>query len=766
MDNLYFKSLLFIFSSTLITPLLGNVHYHPDVVIHFHFQPDLEYLNDFGNRHDLIYHSKILDHYHKFVNKKVRRRSTVPHDYETKFIGEPDVKWFEQQIIKSRQKRDFIPKDPMYKDMWYLYPEYEEKGSSRTSSITRHMNVSFAWELGFSGKGIKVSILDDGIEYTHPDLKENYDKDSSWDVNGNDDDPIPAYNYRNDKILPRGTEPKKDMFQNGSINPPLTDSLKGYSKEINRHGTRCAGEVAATADNNVCVPGIAYKAQIGGVRMLDGDVTDAVEAASIGHNQQHVDIYSASWGPDDDGRTVDGPAKLAIEAFYKGATEGRAGKGNIFVWASGNGGRYEDNCNCDGYTNSIYTVSISSTSQNENIPWYSEQCASTIASTYSSGTSDEKQIMSTDLRGLCTAKHTGTSASAPIAAAILALALEARPDLTWRDVQHLIIRTSKKNDLHTTDWNQNSVGRWFSGRYGYGLMDAGHLVIMAKDWKLVPEQRVEKKSIVVNGITMNKADKKDVKGSTTTYTFNVDGEIDKIEHVTTIVTMSQVPSRRGKLRFYIQSPSGTKSMILGTRSKDTSTKGFDSYEFLSMELWDEKAKGDWSFIAENTDGNLNPAINGLDVVIRGTGNDQYHEIEDTPPTTKTTSTKTTTTTTTKTTTSTTIKTTTTKSMQTEKQATEKFATTSTKAETKPTSTNETKKTTESIKPKITDEPIDEVIFDPQSRDHHSGFKHLLGYLVIGCLLMFLISNWYVNKNSNPGSSSRDKIQYSPLREKD
>ena len=43
-------------------------------------------------------------------------------------------------------------------------------------------------------------------------------------------------------------------------------------------------------------------------------------------------------------------------------------------------------------------VSISSTSQNENIPWYSEQCASTIASTYSSGTSDEKQIMSTDLR--------------------------------------------------------------------------------------------------------------------------------------------------------------------------------------------------------------------------------------------------------------------------------------------------------------------------------------------------------------------------------
>ena len=121
---------------------------------------------------------------HWQFNVLITVRSTVPHDYETKFIDESDVKWFEQQRIKSRQKRDFIPKDPMYKDMWYLYPEYEEKGNPRTSTITRHMNVSFAWELGYTGKGIKVSILDDGIEYTHPDLKENYDKDSSWDVNG------------------------------------------------------------------------------------------------------------------------------------------------------------------------------------------------------------------------------------------------------------------------------------------------------------------------------------------------------------------------------------------------------------------------------------------------------------------------------------------------------------------------------------------------------------------------------------------------------
>lgn len=55
-----------------------------------------------------------------------------------------------------------------------------------------------------------------------------------------------------------------------------------------------------------------------GVRMLDGDVTDMVEAKSVSYNPQHVHIYSASWGPDDDGKTVDGPAPLTRQAFENG----------------------------------------------------------------------------------------------------------------------------------------------------------------------------------------------------------------------------------------------------------------------------------------------------------------------------------------------------------------------------------------------------------------------------------------------------------------
>lgn len=62
--------------------------------------------------------------------------------------------------------------------------------------------------------------------------------------------------------------------------------------------------------------------------MLDGDVTDAVEARSLSLNPQHIDIYSASWGPDDDGKTVDGPGELARRAFIEGVAKVGSNSGN------------------------------------------------------------------------------------------------------------------------------------------------------------------------------------------------------------------------------------------------------------------------------------------------------------------------------------------------------------------------------------------------------------------------------------------------------
>ena len=52
--------------------------------------------------------------------------------------------------------------------------------------------------------------------------------------------------------------------------------------------------------------------------MLDGVVTDSLEAKVISYNINYIDIYSASWGPSDDGKTLEKPGLLASAAFEKG----------------------------------------------------------------------------------------------------------------------------------------------------------------------------------------------------------------------------------------------------------------------------------------------------------------------------------------------------------------------------------------------------------------------------------------------------------------
>ncbi|XP_066992813.1 furin-like protease 2 [Anabrus simplex] len=369
----------------------------------------------------------------------------------------------------------------------------------------------------------------------------------------------------------------------------------------NKHGTRCAGEVAAVAFNNYCGIGIAYNASIGGVRMLDGTVNDAVEARALGLNPEHIDIYSASWGPEDDGKTVDGPGPLARRAFIYGVTSGRKGKGSIFVWASGNGGRHTDSCNCDGYTNSIFTLSISSATQGGYKPWYLEECSSTLATTYSSGTpGHDKSVATVDMDGklrpdhICTVEHTGTSASAPLAAGIAALALEANPSLTWRDMQYLVVLSSRSGPLEKeSGWTVNGVKRKVSHKFGYGLMDAGAMVSLAEQWTNVPPQHICKSQEIneerqidpTYGTTMQVH--MDVNGCSGTL-----NEVRFLEHVQCKISLRFFP--RGNLRIILTSPMGTPSTLLFERPRDVVSSNFDDWPFLSVHYWGEKADGRWT----------------------------------------------------------------------------------------------------------------------------------------------------------------------------
>ncbi|CAF3407738.1 unnamed protein product [Rotaria socialis] len=515
-------------------------------------------------------------------HKRYRRAIEQGIDPVDMLLNHEHVEWAESQIPKIRQKREFTFNDPQWYSMWYLIRH------SQVPSLP-DLNVTGAWDLGYTGRGQVVTFLDDGLEFDHPDLSENYDKEASTDINSNDDDPTPRYEPTNE----------------------------------NKHGTRCAGEVAAKVNNNKCGVGIAYHARVGGIRMLDGDVTDSVEARSLSHRPNHIDIYSASWGPDDNGLVVDGPGRLAKKAFENGALNGRGGKGSIFVWASGNGGRQSDSCACDGYITSIYTIAISATTEHGNKPWYLEECSATLASAYSSGqlNTGEHDIFTTDLNHACTNHHTGTSAAAPLAAAIYALVLEANPSLTWRDIMYITVMGSRPNAIPAnTIIVRNAAGFNVSSRFGFGLMDAGLMTWYASGWKNVPPMSsCESVASVPKRIIRGHSDQ--------IFSLNLmeckidvdpKREVNYIEQVQVFVTL--LTDRRGEIEIYLYSPSNTKTQLLPRRDHDQSNKGFQDWPFLTVQLWGEAPHGQWKLQIVNSGGGTATLLSWK-LIVHGTRED-------------------------------------------------------------------------------------------------------------------------------------------------
>ncbi|KAK6182018.1 hypothetical protein SNE40_009787 [Patella caerulea] len=426
------------------------------------------------------------------------------------------------------------------------------------------LNVLEAWEAGYTGKGVTTAIMDDGIDYLHEDLRHNYNADASYDFSSDDPYPYPRY----------------------------TDTW------FNSHGTRCAGEVSAARDNNVCGVGVAYGSKVAGLRMLDQPfMTDLIEANAMGHKPGMIDIYSASWGPTDDGKTVDGPRNLTMRAIVNGVNSGRNGLGNIYVWASGDGGPNDD-CNCDGYAASMWTISINSATNDGQTAGYDESCSSTLASTFSNGKSSSRDagVATTDLYNNCTASHSGTSAAAPEAAGVFALALEANRNLTWRDMQHLTVLTSKKNSLHDSNnihkWKLNGAHLEFNHLFGYGVLDAAAIVDLASNWRGLPERFHCTAGTVGEERTFN-FDKSLRMTIDTTACSGGENEVNFLEHVQSFITLRS--SFRGCVTLYLTSPMNTTSMILSQRPKDDDSKnGFTRWPFMTTHTWAEIPRGRWA----------------------------------------------------------------------------------------------------------------------------------------------------------------------------
>ncbi|XP_063426101.1 furin-like protease kpc-1 [Mytilus trossulus] len=105
---------------------------------------------------------------------------------------------------------------------------------------------------------------------------------------------------------------------------------------------------------------------------------------------------------------------------------GRSGKGIIYTWSAGNGGT-NDNCNADGFTNSIYTIGVTALGIGKEAD-YAEVCAASLATVY--GGITDSYLMTTSTLSRCSDDGIeGTSYSTPIVAGIIALALQAKYEI-------------------------------------------------------------------------------------------------------------------------------------------------------------------------------------------------------------------------------------------------------------------------------------------------------------------------------------------------
>ncbi|RMF98938.1 MAG: hypothetical protein D6741_09015, partial [Planctomycetota bacterium] len=460
-------------------------------------------------------------------------------------------------LVPHTYEERLIPADPLFPDQWHLRNTGQTGGTPGEDA-----HVTTVWDT-YQGDGVVIAIVDDGLDTTHPALAPNYRADLSYDYNFNDPDP-------------------------------------SHDLPSDAHGTSVAGVAAAAGENGVGVVGAAFDAQIAGIRLLSGASNDAIDAQALTHQFDEIDIYNNSWGPVGPGyigySITAGPGPLGQQALHDGVTQGRGGLGNIYVFAGGNDGDLGDNVNYDGWANSRYTIAVGAVDHNGVQSSYSEPGAPLLVSAYSNGSG--AGITTTDRQGAdgydatdYTGTFGGTSSAAPLVSGVIALMLQANPNLTYRDVQHILVETARMTDPTDADWVVNGAGYHVNHKYGFGVIDADAAVAAAESWtNVLPEEAIDTGTITVG------APIPDNSQAGVSSVVSVGNAVNSIEWVEVDVDITH--PRVGDLELVLVSPSGTESVLATPHTHDPTATGYH-WTFTSARHWGESAAGDWTLIVRD-----------------------------------------------------------------------------------------------------------------------------------------------------------------------
>lgn len=514
--------------------------------------------------------------------------------------------------------------DPLAPFAWHLENTGQTSFASSPGIAGQDMKIKPVIDSGIKGAGVRIAVSDSGVEIQHPDLY--------------------------------GNQLSGEHRNYSSTNSSAWRNADPYPQEEESHGTAVSGLIAALGWNGIGSRGVAPSAKFAGFYFLGshtGETNASYEAKTLDQMTGNFDIYNYSYGYA--GCAFFGESDSVLNAYKLGITNQRGGKGAIYVKAAGNDymGYLRE---CYGGTSSNPFLGNTNTSEDQAHPYLilvGAVNASGQRSSYSTPGSglwvsaaggeygDAKPAMiTTDIQGCSkglsasdshvtnsfnrgrTNQNTycnytngmnGTSSAAPVLSGIIALMLEARPELTWRDVKHILAVTAEKINFSTTilehpggpsavtlghvydlNYTVNHAGFSFSNLYGFGRVNAEAAVNMAKTYSLGSMGGYTESTWRDSGSLSLPIPDDSMTGVESTINFPQNLKIESVQ-----IRITATHNYVGDLSVELTSPLGTTSRLLLGNS-NLKDKNFQNQMLLTNAFYGEPSNGDWKIKVVDT----------------------------------------------------------------------------------------------------------------------------------------------------------------------
>ena len=399
--------------------------------------------------------------------------------------------------------------DPQYDPQWFLHnwedplvPVY-----SFDSGITQ------IWSDGYTGNGINIAFIVEDFDFTNPhhDLQKRFLVSTSH------------------RFVDEGGVWVSD-YTNGVVSIAV-----------------------AEANNSVCGVGVAHESSYSALVAPNFySLEDSLQSNVLEHETSIFSIYVFAHPHFPIGPNYFVLGENSRVSIEKNIQE-RGGLGNILIWPVGDGKDLGENCNQNGFANSPYTITVGSMVHSGHQANYSSDCSALMFVAPSHGDGRHTPSASSNPDKCSGTFDGGTTVSASYVAGIVSLMLSARPELSWRDVQQILITTAIKLDLSHSDWIVNGKGHRFSHHYGFGLVNAKDAVRVSTTHELLS---FENYGSVSSGTIVAMTPLPDVGSIYLRYECKDDVTVEHVQ-----VKVQATHTEPGDIRVSLISPAGTKSIL-------------------------------------------------------------------------------------------------------------------------------------------------------------------------------------------------------------